>query len=301
MEFSDDRHVHFDDEGQFYEEDDGNDLDFDEEGGIINELDTVGDIATMTGMGFEVEEIGSNGSGGGGGATRIKVSDPAAQHDVKRAGKPRGKHNSKDRADRATTEQVLDPRTRMIILKMLNQKIMLSINGVISTGKEANVYHCMTPSGRGALKVYKTSILVFRDRMKYLIGEHRFRTSKNTKNPRKMVAWWAEKELRNLKRLNTAGIPSPVPILLRSHVLLMTYIGQDDYAAPRLKDASLTDKRIKETYLDLVKMMRTMFVKCRLVHGDLSEYNILYFNKSLYIIDVSQSVLRTISSPISTL
>ena len=36
--------------------------------------------------------------------------------------------------------------------------------------------------------------------------------------------------------------------------------------------------------------MRTLYQKCKLVHGDLSEYNILYFKGHLYIIDVSQSV-----------
>jgi RIO kinase 1 len=46
-----------------------------------------------------------------------------------------------DKADRATTEQVLDPRTRMILFKMLNRGVFHEINGCISTGKEANVYH----------------------------------------------------------------------------------------------------------------------------------------------------------------
>ena len=50
----------------------------------------------------------------------------------------------KDKADRATMEQVLDPRTRMILFKMLNKKAISEINGCISTGKEANVYHATT-------------------------------------------------------------------------------------------------------------------------------------------------------------
>jgi len=43
-------------------------------------------------------------------------------------------------------------------------------------------------------------------------------------------------------------------------------------------------------YRECVLIMRTMFHKCRLVHADLSEYNILYFKGHLWIIDVSQSV-----------
>lgn len=37
-------------------------------------------------------------------------------------------------------------------------------------------------------------------------------------------------------------------------------------------------------------MIRDMFIKAKLVHGDLSEYNILYFKEELYIIDVSQTM-----------
>ena len=44
------------------------------------------------------------------------------------------------------------------------------------SGKEANVYHASTPNGIDrAVKIYKTSILVFKDRDKYVNGEFRFR------------------------------------------------------------------------------------------------------------------------------
>lgn len=199
------------------------------------------------------------------------------------------KHTGRD--DRATTEQVLDPRTRMILYKMLNQGVVTEINGCLSTGKEANVYHARFPDGReGAIKVYKTSILVFKDREKYVSGEFRFRHGYSKSNPRKMVKLWAEKEMRNLRRLRDAGIYAPNPIMLRSHVLLMDFIGRDGYAAPKLKDAKLSETRYRECYLYCVKMMRTMYQKCKLVHGDLSEYNILYYQQQLYFIDVSQSV-----------
>lgn len=46
---------------------------------------------------------------------------------------------------------------------------------------------------------------------------------------------WAEKELRNLTRLHAAGIRCPKPHLLRMHVLVMDFIGQDGVAALRLK------------------------------------------------------------------
>ncbi|XP_040000757.1 serine/threonine-protein kinase RIO1 [Xiphias gladius] len=197
----------------------------------------------------------------------------------------------KDKSDRATVEQVLDPRTRMILFKMLSRGVICEINGCISTGKEANVYHASTSAGDSrAIKIYKTSILLFKDRDKYVSGEFRFRHGYCKGNPRKMVRTWAEKEMRNLIRLQTAGIPSPEPLLLRSHVLLMSFIGKDNVPAPLLKNASLSESKARELYLQVLQNMRKMFQDARLVHADLSEFNMLYHNGDAYIIDVSQSV-----------
>lgn len=133
-----------------------------------------------------------------------------------------------DKSDRATSEQVLDPRTRMILFKFLNGGLLEELNGCLSTGKEANVYHGKTKEGQErAIKIYKTSILIFKDRDRYVTGEFRFRRGYAKHNPRKMVKLWAEKELRNLNRLKSAEIPCPDPIILRNHVLVMSFIGTD--------------------------------------------------------------------------
>ncbi|KAL3424951.1 RIO1 family protein [Phlyctema vagabunda] len=212
--------------------------------------------------------------------------------------------HGKDKSDRATSEQVLDPRTRMILLQMINRGIVSEVNGCLSTGKEANVYGALsipivdgqdqTPIHR-AIKVYKTSILVFKDRDRYVTGEHRFRGGYNKGNNRAMVKVWAEKEFRNLKRLYLAGIPCPEPVYLRLHVLVMGFLGdKKGWAAPRLRDAELTgddvDEQWRVLYLQLLGLMRRMYQSCKLVHADLSEYNVLYHQKKLFIIDVSQSV-----------
>uniref|UniRef100_A0A8I3W727 Serine/threonine-protein kinase RIO1 n=1 Tax=Callithrix jacchus TaxID=9483 RepID=A0A8I3W727_CALJA len=168
----------------------------------------------------------------------------------------------KDKADRATVEQVLDPRTRMILFKMLTRGIITEINGCISTGKEANVYHANTANGENrAIKIYKTSILVFKDRDKYVSGEFRFRHGYCKGNPRKMVKTWAEKEMRNLIR-----------------------------PAPLLKNIQLSESKARELYLQVIQYMRRMYQDARLVHADLSEFNMLYHGGGVYIIDVSQSV-----------
>ncbi|CAA0840800.1 Serine/threonine-protein kinase Rio1 [Striga hermonthica] len=202
-----------------------------------------------------------------------------------------GKTKTTEKADRATVEQAIDPRTRMVLFKMLNRGVFNDINGCISTGKEANVYHATKSDGQElAIKVYKTSVLVFKDRDRYVQGDYRFRYGYCKHNPRKMVKTWAEKEMRNLMRLRAAGIRCPAPLLLRLHVLVMEFIGKAGWAAPRLKDADLSHDKLREGYVEMIIAMRTLYQKCKLVHGDLSEYNILYYEGHLYIIDVSQSV-----------
>ncbi|PKY01726.1 serine/threonine-protein kinase RIO1 [Aspergillus campestris IBT 28561] len=207
-----------------------------------------------------------------------------------------------DRADRATSEQVLDPRTRMLLLQMINRDIVSEIHGCLSTGKEANVYYSLSipdeedaPPLHRAIKVYKTSILVFKDRDKYVTGEFRFRQGYSKSNNRAMVKLWAEKEMRNLRRIYSAGIPCPEPVHLRLHVLVMGFVGNSKgVAAPRLKDVEFDvpepAAKWREVYVELLGYMRVLYQTCRLVHADLSEYNMLYHKGKLYIIDVSQSV-----------
>ena len=232
-------------------------------------------------------------------AGKLRLDNQSAGLGVKNA-------RTADKSDRATSEQVLDPRTRMILLQMINRNIVSEVNGCLSTGKEANVYHALSilqdegseavnsPLHR-AIKVYKTSILVFKDRDKYVTGEYRFRQGYSKSNNRAMVKVWAEKEMRNLKRIYAAGIPCPEPLHLRLHVLVMSFLGDKrGIPAPRLKDIVLegddVDKRWHSLYLQLLGYMRILYQKCRLVHADLSEYNLLYHEDKLWVIDVGQSV-----------
>ena len=241
----------------------------------------------------------------------------------------RKSHTGRD--DRATSEQCLDPRTRLILFRMLSSGFLELIDGCLSTGKEANVYYAKAgrivekqqaaaasradPSDAAsassasaaastatfaplllpditeyAIKIYKTSILVFKDRDKYVSGEHRWRKGYCRSNPRKMVKVWAEKEMRNYRRLHAAGIKCPAPVLLKSHVLIMEFLGTNGWPSPRIRDAGLSERRLREAYVQTVLIMRHMYRRCRLVHGDLSEYNLLWHCNEVYVIDVSQSV-----------
>ena len=217
-------------------------------------------------------------SGGGGGLAKISQTAGASLRAAERSTSGQDKHSGGITRDtRATREQVLDPRTRLILFKLINSGVLASINGCVSTGKEANVYHAFGADGAEfAVKVYKTSILIFKDRDRYVSGEFRFRHGYCKSNPRKMVRMWAEKEMRNYRRLALAGLPTPSVHLLREHVLLMGFIGRDGLAAPRLKDATLSLAQYTEAATQVGLMLRSIYHQCRLVHADFSEYNLLW-------------------------
>ncbi|SCV06111.1 LANO_0H22342g1_1 [Lachancea nothofagi CBS 11611] len=210
---------------------------------------------------------------------------------------------SKDKANRATVENVLDPRTMRFLHALTSRGVISEFNGCLSTGKEANVYHAFgsyegedrkTGHRRElAIKIYKTSILVFKDRERYVDGEFRFRNSRSQHNPRKMIKVWAEKEFRNLKRIyQSKVVPAPEPLEVKSNVLVMEFLSRGDgFASPKVKDYPYKDsEEILFYYYTMVAYIRLLYQVCQLVHADLSEYNAIIHEKKLYIIDVSQSV-----------
>ena len=184
------------------------------------------------------------------------------ENDITRSEKKGEKRvNDCGRDDRATSEQVLDPRTRLILFKLLNNGFLSAIDGCLSTGKEANVYYARGEQGQEyAVKIFKTSILVFKDRDRYVSGEYRFRNGYCKSNPRKMVKTWAEKEMRNLKRLVSANIPCPTPHLLKSHVLVMDFLGKDGWCAPRLKEATLNAEQLYRCVLTILMEYRRALI-----------------------------------------
>ena len=102
----------------------------------------------------------------------------------------------------------MDEKTRLVLFKLVNNGLLEEINGTISTGKEACVYHAFggktaeeAVPKEVALKVYKTTLNEFKTRDKYIKDDHRFKARFKKQNPRKVIHLWAEKEMRNLKRL----------------------------------------------------------------------------------------------------
>ena len=71
----------------------------------------------------------------------------------------------------------------------------------------------------------------------------------------------------------------------------MGFIGEDSKPAPKLREiVENEDVSLSELYLDLLKQIRTLYQECKLIHADLSEYNLLFWKGKIYMIDVSQSI-----------
>lgn len=202
----------------------------------------------------------------------------------------RGRVKRKRSEDFETAQAVIDKRTAMILYDLINRGYLSSMKGVVSSGKESNVYWAIfEKEGERrdfAVKIFRTSTLDFKRIWIYIQGDVRF--SKVRRDTRSMVYAWAEKEFKNLKLADEAGVRVPKPVVCRGNVLVMEFIGENGVSAPKLREALIEDTELVfETVFDyMVKLYR----KAELVHADLSEYNILYWNGPV-IIDVSQAVL----------
>jgi RIO kinase 1 len=122
--------------------------------------------------------------------------------------------------------------------------------------------------------------------LKYIEGDHRFKGVK--RDTRSLVYTWAQKEFRNLEQAVRAKVRVPNPIGARNNVLVMEFIGEKGVSAPSLKEQVPDDP--SGTYQKLLVYLKRLYRKADLVHGDLSEYNIMMWKGKLVLFDMSQSV-----------
>lgn len=189
---------------------------------------------------------------------------------------------------KAAVESVVDEKTAFLLNKLLIKGVIERIEGIISAGKEANVYLAYDQDQKEiAIKVYKIDNNTSRWMRNYIIGDPRFK--KIPRNVSKIISLWASKEFKNLKRAHKAGIRVPDPIYCKDNVLIMEYIGFGPIPAPKLKDIKKIIN-LEEIFEEILNYMDLLFKKAKLVHGDLSEFNILYHNQQSVIIDISQAV-----------
>ena len=191
--------------------------------------------------------------------------------------------------ERQTDGEVFDRKTLMTIYDLMVDGMLDKVHYPISTGKEGNVFYATDGDGDGlALKIFRTSTSTFKRVSKYIEGDPRFRGV--TGNRWKMIYAWVNKEYKNLLRYSDAGIPVPEPAGFENNCLLMEFIGDDSGPAPQLKDCVLDDPT--DTYDEVVSFIIDGWQEAHLVHGDLSEYNILMQDGQPVLIDVGQAMTR---------
>ncbi|WP_309492057.1 serine protein kinase RIO [Candidatus Hecatella orcuttiae] len=185
-------------------------------------------------------------------------------------------------------EEVFDKPTLMTIYHLMNQKVIDKLHGAVKSGKESKIFWAIAPSGAElAVKIYLTVSAEFRKGMlPYLAGDPRF---KRVKSGKPLIYTWAEKEFKNLKIALKAGVRVPTPYAVRNNVLVMEFIGEKGVPSPLLKD--LPPPSPQESYLKLLEYVKLLYSKGNLVHGDLSEYNVMIHRGEPVLFDVSQAVL----------
>ncbi|MBR6214027.1 MAG: serine protein kinase RIO [Candidatus Methanomethylophilaceae archaeon] len=191
--------------------------------------------------------------------------------------------------EKETEAEVFDKKTLMTIYEFMKDGYIDSVHYPISTGKEGNVFYATDDEEEPmALKIFRTSTSTFKRVAKYVEGDPRFRGV--TGNRWKLIYAWVNKEFKNLDRYMEAGIPVPEPITFAQNCLLMEYIGDETGPAPQLKDVVLDDPN--ETYEQVLSFIIDGWQEAHLVHGDLSEYNILMMDGEPIMIDVGQAMTR---------
>ena len=202
----------------------------------------------------------------------------------------------KDADQFKVTESVFDEATYGALYKLVQDGYIDAFGGPLSTGKEANVYtalggpeasETLDVEGRPevAVKIYRINASDFREMGEYLKGDPRFEGLGHDKKA--IVQAWVRKEFSNLGRARKAGVRVPVPIAVERNVLVMEYIGTESGRAKRLTEVEIENP---ETAYEVVREYMRRLYDAGLVHGDLSEYNVVFHEGQLVVIDLGQAV-----------
>jgi RIO kinase 1 len=200
--------------------------------------------------------------------------------------KERFEDRRKETSDRKLLDEFFDHPTLLAISRMVTQGQFDAIDYPISTGKEGGVFRATSPAGYRAVKVYRIGNAIFRRIPPYAMEE--LKREASARNFGRLVFAWTRREHSMLRKLRAAEVRVPEAYGYLRNVLVMEFIGTDGLPAPRLRDAVVPDA--KAFYAELVLQMRRMTVDARLVHGDLSPYNVLLDGNSPVLIDVAQSI-----------
>ncbi len=180
----------------------------------------------------------------------------------------------------------------------------------VKGGKEASVYQCQpgaeVDAPLVAAKVYRPrSLRNLKNDGEYRIGRvdldedgnalvkradiHAIAKRTNYGEELRHQSWIAY-EFKTLENLYEAGVDVPKPYALEKNAILMEFVGDLATAAPPLNSVTLDVDEAKELYERVIRDIDIMLTHNR-IHGDLSAYNILYWEGDIKLIDFPQVVL----------
>ncbi|HXE97872.1 MAG TPA: PA4780 family RIO1-like protein kinase [Dongiaceae bacterium] len=168
----------------------------------------------------------------------------------------------------------------------------------LMSGKEADVYVVQSKGELCCAKVYKdarirsfSSLAQYQEGRKGRNSRQARAMQKNTRYGRKETEEaWKNAEVDTLRILAEAGVRVPQVYDYSDGILLMELVADDDgRAAPRLNDLRLTGEKAREYHREMIKNVVLMLC-AGIIHGDLSEYNVLVGHDGLVIIDLPQAV-----------
>jgi RIO kinase 1 len=182
-------------------------------------------------------------------------------------------------------DDVFDEVTLLALYRLAHKKRLTTFGGPISTGKEGNVFYGEKEGKPLAIKIYMIRTANFRAMTEYIDGDPRF--SHIRRSRKEIIFAWTRKEFSNLKRARKAGVPVPEPYSFDRNILIMEFLGEGQVPFPQIRDVDLPEP--EPVYREIIGHIETLFSRARLVHGDLSEYNILFSGRP-YLIDMGQAV-----------
>jgi RIO kinase 1 len=190
-----------------------------------------------------------------------------------------------------------------------DQKLITDVLHVVRSGKEATVYCCAAHPSTGAeylaAKVYRPRMFrslrndavyrmnrVQRDEQEQVVhgGSRRQIVDRNTEKGRAArVASWIEYEYQMQRKLYRYEASVPQPFAQLGNAILMEYVGELGEGAPLLSEIDLADDEAQPLFEDIIRSVR-IGLDHDCIHGDLSEYNILYWQGEVRVIDWAQAV-----------
>tara|TARA_Y100000310_G_C20696549_1_gene826131 strand:- start:215 stop:907 length:693 start_codon:yes stop_codon:yes gene_type:complete len=178
---------------------------------------------------------------------------------------------------------VFDQSTLRGLFKLSSQGYFDEIKSPVKIGKESNVFTVESGDELRIVKVYRTAAS-FAKMMNYMKPDPRYMNVKGSKLT--VVYAWAKKEFANLLKARKGGVTVPTPYAVHKNILCMEMVG-DSEPAPMLHKRA--PDNVELFYKRLRRELKKLY-KAKLVHTDISEYNILNLNDKPVLIDFSHAV-----------